>query len=250
MGESRLATPDGHLSLGRALPGTVHAASASSFPFQTMHARASRTTPLLSSRDAVPPKVPARVDVLSSHDGGASWGLAAAVNGMYWANLFLHDGAVYLLGTGGVGGGAIAIARSDDNGSTWRSAELFRQPGPAVGSYATGATPVLAAQGRLWRAFELWRAPHRWARGARTLRNLSVSQHVSCCCVQGILTAVLSITSAYAVALAALTACRYTASWATDERYAVQIAGGRRTLRRCSSQQRRAPTCWNPGRGP
>jgi len=104
--------------------------------------------------------------VLSSHDGGASWSPAAAVPGMYWANLFLHHGAAYLLGTGSVGGGAVAIARSDDGGGTWRSAELFRSPDRAVGSYATGATPVLAAQGRLWRAFELWRSPHRRARHA------------------------------------------------------------------------------------
>lgn len=110
--------------------------------------------------------MPARVDILSSHDDGAGWSLAAAVPGMYWANLFLHDGAAHLLGTGGAGGGGIVIARSDDNGTTWRTAELFPWPGGVVGSYATGATPLLVAQGRLWRAFELWRTPHRYDQGA------------------------------------------------------------------------------------
>jgi len=127
-------------------------------------------------------QVPARVDVLSSHDGGVSWSLAASVAGMYWANLFLHDGAAYLLGTGGVGGGAVAIARSDDGGGTWRSTELFRLPDRAVGSYATGATPVLFAQGRLWRAFELWRSPHRRAQHASCACE-HLEQQGGCCCV-------------------------------------------------------------------
>ena len=110
--------------------------------------------------------MPAKVDVLSSHDGGTTWSLVAAVAGMYWANLFQHNGTTYLLGTGGVGGGSITIARSDSSSTAWRTAELFRWPGTAVGSYATGATPVLVAHGRLWRAFELWRTPHRSARSA------------------------------------------------------------------------------------
>ena len=139
------------------------------------------------------------MDVLSSHDGGATWSLVAAVAGMYWANLFLHDGAAYLLGTGGVGGGAIAIARSEDGGSTWRSAELFRSPDRAVGSYATGATPLLVAQGRLWRAFELWRSPHRRAR------------HASCAC------SYLGQHRAVAVPICGsiqlVTACRYSGCW-------------------------------------
>ena len=106
-------------------------------------------------------QVPGRVDVLASHDGGVTWQPAAEVPGIYWANLFLHNGVPHLLGTGGESGGGIVIARSDNNGSTWRTAELFPFPGSGVGSYATGATPLLVAQGRVFRAFELWRNPHR-----------------------------------------------------------------------------------------
>ena len=101
------------------------------------------------------------MDVLASHDAGITWQATAAVPGMYWANLFLHGGVPHLLGTGGDSGGGIVIARSDDAGGTWRTAELFPWPGSGVGSYATGATPLLTAQARVFRAFELWRVPHR-----------------------------------------------------------------------------------------
>ena len=111
-------------------------------------------------------QVPARVDVLSSHDGGATWNPAPAVPGMYWANLFLSRGAAPLLGTGGAGGGGIVITRFNSSSSTWRTVELFPWPGGDVGSYATGATPLLVAQGRVWRAFELWRTPHRCTHSA------------------------------------------------------------------------------------
>ena len=36
---------------------------------------------------------------------------------------------------------------------------LVPPPGAGEGSYATGAAPVLVAQGRLWRAVELWAEP-------------------------------------------------------------------------------------------
>ena len=184
-------------------------------------------------------QVPAQVDVLSSHDGGATWSSAIAVPGMYWANFFLHDGAVYMLGTGGVGGGAITIARSDDGGSVWRSAELFRWPGRAVGSYATGATPVLVAEGRLWRAFELWRPPHRCARCKLRMSSLGAERKLS-------LRAAVFLRLRLVTDSTAITAAAGGMQNLADQVHKHQVngasVGGLRTSRPCSSRPLRAQT--------
>mmetsp|Transcript_14054 Transcript_14054/g.42413 ORF Transcript_14054/g.42413 Transcript_14054/m.42413 type:complete len:628 (+) Transcript_14054:269-2152(+) len=121
----------------------------------------------LASHDEFGPGgVAKRVHVFRSDDRGASWREIALVNNQYWSTLFLHtDGAAYLLGTtadGFAAGSGIAISRSTDGGFTWTNKVLVPPPAVGVGSYATGAAPVLVANGRLWRAIELWAAPRAW----------------------------------------------------------------------------------------
>ena len=92
-------------------------------------------------------------------------------------NLFTVNGTVFLLGTDGHN---IKIANSSDNGYTWNSSIL--SPPPRNGSYATGilpcqatylqrctnmlelagAMPTLHAQGRYWRAMEVFTQPQKW----------------------------------------------------------------------------------------
>ena len=67
--------------------------------------------------------------VYRSDDGGGTWRRLSVAKGMYWANLFQHDGSVYLLGTSAAKNGSVAISRSADGGLTWH-----RQVRMAVGA--------------------------------------------------------------------------------------------------------------------
>lgn len=91
--------------------------------------------------------------VFRSGDKGATWRQIARIGGQYWSNLFLHDGALYLLGTD-KGHGNIVIRRSTDGGETW-SVPMDADTGLLFeGHYHTAPTPVALHGGRLWRAFE------------------------------------------------------------------------------------------------
>lgn len=79
----------------------------------------------------------------------------------------LLQGSVYLLGTGSDHGleAGVCIQRLDRGAATWQRSVLF--PATPTLVYNTGATPVVQAQGRIWRAVEayvrplhcLWPAP-------------------------------------------------------------------------------------------
>ena len=73
--------------------------------------------------------------------------------------------------------GDIVLSRSVDSGLSWRSAVLFPGPKGAIGSYATGPTPALVAQGRIFRAFEFWRFPHRCYALPTSLKPLGECSH-------------------------------------------------------------------------
>lgn len=98
--------------------------------------------------------------VYRSVDEGRTWCHVNHVAGQYWSTLFVHAGAVFLLGTT-ARFSHVAIRRSDDNGFTWthpadeRTGLLFRggvQQEPP--NYHCAPVPVLHAHGRIWRAFE------------------------------------------------------------------------------------------------
>ena len=92
--------------------------------------------------------------IFRSTDRGANWQPIAQVRGQTWSSLFVHRGALYILGPDREFG-RIVIRRSDDGGVTWTaprgsdSGLLTQEAGMHC-----APTPVIEANGRLWRAFE------------------------------------------------------------------------------------------------
>jgi hypothetical protein len=104
----------------------------------------------------------ARTVVFRSADRGRSWQRIAEVQGQFWSSLFVHRGALYLLGTDKHHGNAI-IRRSGDGGQTWTSptnhaSGLLRDDG----QYHGAPVPVLEHRGRLWRGLERRDPPRGW----------------------------------------------------------------------------------------
>lgn len=100
----------------------------------------------------------ARSVVFRSSDLGKTWRRVAEIQGAFWSTLFVHRGALYLLGTDRHHGNAV-IRRSSDQGTTWTSPTngatgLLRDNG----EYHCAPVPVIEHNGRLWRGME-WRNP-------------------------------------------------------------------------------------------
>ncbi|MCC6682484.1 MAG: hypothetical protein IT445_16410 [Phycisphaeraceae bacterium] len=92
--------------------------------------------------------------VFRSTDQGATWQPAATIDGLFWSNIFSHNGAAYMIGTTFHHGLAV-IMRSDDGGLTWTdpvdaSSGLLTP----TGQYHTAPMPMLIHDGRIWRALE------------------------------------------------------------------------------------------------
>lgn len=103
-----------------------------------------------------------RTVVFRSSNAGISWEQVAQIQPLFWANLFVHRGAVYILGTD-KHHGRIVLRRSLDNGGSWTEP---RDSGSglltATGEYHTAPVPVIEHDGRLWRAFENAEGGTRW----------------------------------------------------------------------------------------
>jgi hypothetical protein len=109
-----------------------------------------------------------------SDNNGESWRELTHICGAFWSSLFVHEGAVYLLGTS-ARYGAIVIRQSLDGGYTWThpldadSGLLFPNgPYPAPPHYHCAPTPVLQIGGRLYRAFEV-NPSRRWPAGFQAI---------------------------------------------------------------------------------
>lgn len=92
--------------------------------------------------------------VYRSENKGQSWRRIAALKEQWWSTLFVHDSALYLMGTT-YEHGACVIRQSTDGGFTWTnptdsSCGLLR----GVGEYHTAPVPMLIHRGRIWRAIE------------------------------------------------------------------------------------------------
>ncbi len=91
--------------------------------------------------------------VFRSGDAGATWEKIATIDGAFWSNLFVHSGAVWLMGPTHHHG-ALVIRRSDDGGRTWTDPRGPASGLLAEGEWHTAPMPVLEHAGRLWRAVE------------------------------------------------------------------------------------------------
>lgn len=135
---------------------------------------------LLASHDYFGPGCPRNhegeehlTSIYRSEDGGESWQHLTHIANAFWSTLFVHEGAVYLLGCSQQYG-SIVIRRSEDGGFTWthpqeaESGWLF--PGGYYHeppNYHCAPTPVLVHEGRIYRAFEDC-APCVWPQGFKS----------------------------------------------------------------------------------
>jgi len=101
--------------------------------------------------------------IFVSDDRGETWTRTAELRGQFWSTLFVHRGALYLLGTRGEYQD-IVIRRSDDRGETWTTPRDAASGRLVRGAFHCAPVPVLEHNGRLWRAFEEYTGPDgRWS---------------------------------------------------------------------------------------
>lgn len=112
--------------------------------------------------------------VYRSADDGATWMNVTHIANAFWSTLFVHSGAIYLIGCSQQYG-SIVIRRSEDNGNTWThpkdaASGLLAKGGPyhTPPNYHCAPVPMLVTGGRIYRAFEDC-DPCDWGRGFRAL---------------------------------------------------------------------------------
>lgn len=98
----------------------------------------------------------ARGRLYRSIDRGATWHHVRDFDGFFWTGLFVHGGAVHLLGTD-KHHGRVVIRRSGDSGKTWSDAVVLLD-----GQWHTAPMPVIEHGGRVWRAVEDAHTSQKW----------------------------------------------------------------------------------------
>lgn len=102
--------------------------------------------------------------VFNSKDKGKTWNRIATLKKQWWSTLFVHNAALYLLGTT-TEYGHVAIRRSTDGGNTWTEPKDAKTGLLlADGQYHCAPMPVLVHNGRLWRGMEQYVGP-KWGVG-------------------------------------------------------------------------------------
>lgn len=91
--------------------------------------------------------------VFGSRDRGATWTQLADLKGQAWFTLFVHRGALYLLGTANRYAD-MTIRRSIDGGRTWTEPRDGKTGRLMHGRFHSAPVPVVVHDGRIWRAFE------------------------------------------------------------------------------------------------
>ena len=93
-------------------------------------------------------------EVFLSNDRGTSWMHVSEIEGQWWSTLFMHDDAIYLMGTSREWGYTV-IRRSDDDGRTWTTPDSPERGLLLAGArYHCAPVPIIHYRGRLWRAME------------------------------------------------------------------------------------------------
>lgn len=106
--------------------------------------------------------------VFASRDKGKTWEKRAEIRGQWWSTLFLHNGALYLMGTSREYGFTI-IRKSTDGGRTWTTPK-DKDSGLLLsdGKYHCAPVPVVIHKGRIWRAMEDAMGPGGWGHHFRS----------------------------------------------------------------------------------
>jgi hypothetical protein len=91
--------------------------------------------------------------VFRSSDRGKLWRKISEIHGQFWSNLFVHNKALYIMGTWKHHGNLI-IRRSLDGGITWSEPTSPANGLLLKGEYHTAPMPVVIHNGRIWRAIE------------------------------------------------------------------------------------------------
>ena len=106
--------------------------------------------------------------VFGSADRGATWRHLTDIDGQWWSTLFMHRGALYVMGVSRRFG-HVVIRRSTDGGTTWTTPK-DKNTGLllADGKYHCAPVPVVVHDGRLWRAMEDAMGPGGWGSSFRS----------------------------------------------------------------------------------
>ena len=99
--------------------------------------------------------------LFGSKDKGKTWSKKATLVGQWWSTLFVHEGALYMIGTTKEYGFTV-IRSSKDGGTTWtepKDADSGLLLGD--GMYHCAPVPVVVHNGRLWRGMEQYLGP-KW----------------------------------------------------------------------------------------
>lgn len=119
----------------------------------------------VASHDEFGPKSGQRTGAMSrifrSADKGKTWSKIADVENAFWSTLFVHKGALYMLGTT-FEYGDLVIRRSTDGGVTWTVPDGENSGLLRDGEYHTAPMPVIEHDGRLWRGVEPAPGPDGW----------------------------------------------------------------------------------------
>ncbi len=100
--------------------------------------------------------------VFCSTNRGKSWKPISRIEGSFWASIFVHADALYLMGTD-KGNGNVVIRRSTDGGTTWTSpVDSLSGRLLSGGGYHTAPVPLVIHNNRIWRAFEDTKNPGGW----------------------------------------------------------------------------------------
>jgi hypothetical protein len=107
--------------------------------------------------------------VMMSKDKGATWHKISTIPSLWWANIFVFQENVYLMGTEGEYG-PLTIRRSVDKGHTWTypkdgKSGLLRKDE----QYHTAPVPVVVHNNRIFRAIEDRNPPEGWGTNFRAM---------------------------------------------------------------------------------
>lgn len=102
--------------------------------------------------------VQAKTRIYSSSDKGRVWRMLTEIQGAFWNNLFVHNGALYLLGPDRHHG-TVLIRKSVDGGKTWTEPTGTENGLLLKGMYHCAPMPMLVHNGRIWRAMETAHGP-------------------------------------------------------------------------------------------